>query len=108
MRTWVSNKLGAIFEAELKSDLQTADVAAVEIEIGTTAEAAADILRIETTGFLCRGGRQRTDMGLCLKEECASRDCRGFDDGGSTEAAVAAEILLRQACKQQIKTAMGN
>lgn len=46
-------------------------------------------------------------MGLCLKEECASRDCRGFDDGGSTEASVAAEILLRQACKQQIKTAMG-
>lgn len=32
MRTWVSNKLGAIFEAELKSDLQTADVAAVEMK----------------------------------------------------------------------------
>jgi len=49
----VSNKLRAIFEAELKSDLQTADVAAVEIERGTT---AADILRIETAGCLCRGG----------------------------------------------------
>lgn len=100
----MSNKLRAISEAELKSDLQTADVAAVEIEIGTT---AADILRIETAGCLCGGGGQRTAMGLCLKEECASRDCRGFDDGGSTEASVAAEILLRQACKQQIKTAMG-
>lgn len=100
----MSNKLRAIFEAELKSDLQTADVAAVEIEIGTT---PADILRIETAGCLCRGGGQMTAMGLCLKEECASRDCRGFDDGGSTEASVAAEILLRQACKQQIKTAMG-
>lgn len=100
----MSNKLRSYIEAELKSDLQTADVAAVEIEIGTT---AADILRIETAGFFCRGGGQRTAMGLCLKEECASRDCRGFDDGGSTEASVAAEILLRQACKQQIKTAMG-
>lgn len=62
----MSNKHRANFEAQLKSDLQTADVSVVEIEMGTTADSAADILRIEAMGFFCRERGQRGLILVCV------------------------------------------